>query len=152
MPETETESDSAVGMRADVYMNLNKECFSVKSMETDSPEYGTVVAHADAVVVDDPSFVVQEAGLQRAREEDTRNVHAFIRGTIEDIDGDAGRRGGLRAWHFTYDPFEHEDVDKPFIFDRYPEGVPVEDTDVEFEKVLLSPHGSYGLFNWSDLL
>lgn len=102
------------GQPVDVYMNLNRDCISIKSRETET--YGQVVAHTDAVQVDDPEFVVQPAGRERAREMGQRNVHAFVRGTLDGV--------GPGTWFsfellttissnpvldVTYDPFEYDE-------------------------------------------
>lgn len=67
-------------MRVDVYRNLKKDCLSIKSMQ--QPHYGKVVAYMDFVYMKDCKFVVQDSGLDRARETGDRNVHAFVRGEI----------------------------------------------------------------------
>jgi hypothetical protein len=67
------------GARVDVYWNLNKDVFSVRSRERDS--YGRVIAHVRQVNLSDVTFVVSEAGRQRVLRNRRKNVHAFMRGT-----------------------------------------------------------------------
>jgi len=72
----------------DVYKNLNEGGYSVRSRETST--YGTVLDVVDAVCVEDVEFVVQPAGQERVRETGLKNVHAFARGTVgelEPVDG-----------------------------------------------------------------
>ena len=42
-------------MKVDVYRNLHKNCWSVRSRE--QHDYGKVVAHANSLVLDDAKFV-----------------------------------------------------------------------------------------------
>lgn len=65
-------------MKIDAYANFNEGCVSVRSREIE--DYGTVVAHKDKIHVKDVEFVVQPAGLKRARESRIKNVHALVRG------------------------------------------------------------------------
>ena len=67
----------------DVYRNLHKNTWSIRSRTT-----GRVIARADNVVVKNVKFVVQPAGRQRVLDEERKNVHAFVRGTISPISPD----------------------------------------------------------------
>ena len=69
-------------MKVDVYRNLHKNCWSVRSRE--QHDYGKVVAHANSLVLDDAKFVVSQAGRNRVLKEKKKNVHAVIRGTVRD--------------------------------------------------------------------
>lgn len=61
--------------KVDVYFNLHRRLWSLRSRET-----GRVVGHARAVIAAAPvSFVVQPAGRARAIREGQKNVHAFVR-------------------------------------------------------------------------
>lgn len=102
------------GRRADVYANLDRECLSILSRDTGSDDYGQVIAYHDSVLVDDPTFVIQEAGQARVRETGVRNVHAFVRGEVLGV----GPEGASQWWStvaddppapacaLTYNPFE----------------------------------------------
>jgi len=71
-------------MRVEVYWNLHKSCFSVRSCKT-----GKVIDHTDYVCIRDAAFVVQPAGNKRVKKEGKKNVHAFVRGqhtTDEGVD------------------------------------------------------------------
>lgn len=89
-------------MDVDVYKNLNDECLSIRSREPES--YGRVVDHREQCVVDDVEFVVQPAGRDRVREEQRKNVHAFVRGTI--IDDQSWEPDNATA--VTYDPYRFD--------------------------------------------
>jgi len=63
--------------RVRVYWNLHKKCWSVQSCKTNR-----VVLHTDELTIYKPAFVVRKAGQKRVREERTKNVHAFVVGTM----------------------------------------------------------------------
>lgn len=58
-----------------VYQNLNKSCFSVRSKRT-----GLVIAYADTVTVSNAIFKVSEKGRQRVLRTGVRSVHAYVEG------------------------------------------------------------------------
>ena len=62
-------------MKVEVYFNLHKRVFSVRSCKT-----GRVIHHAKDVHIVNPKFVVREGGRQRVLRERKKNVHAFVRG------------------------------------------------------------------------
>ena len=62
-------------MRVEVYFNLHKYIWSVRSCKT-----GRVILHTDEVHIDNPTFVVHKAGRERVLREGKKNVHAFVRG------------------------------------------------------------------------
>lgn len=62
-------------MRVEVYFNLHKYVWSVRSART-----GRVILHTDKVHIKDPEFVVRKAGRERVLREGKKNVHAFVRG------------------------------------------------------------------------
>lgn len=67
-------------MNVDVYKNLHKNTWSIRDRAT-----GRVVEHSDNVLVKDAKFVVQPGGRKRVLMEARKNVHAFVRGTIEPL-------------------------------------------------------------------
>lgn len=62
-------------MRVEVYFNLHKHLFSVRSAKS-----GLVLWHTDRVHIRNPEFVVRQGGRQRVLREGKKNVHAFVRG------------------------------------------------------------------------
>jgi hypothetical protein len=64
-------------MRVEVYRNLHRGCWSVRSSST-----GRVIAHAERVQLEDVRLVVQPAGRARVLREQRKNVHAFMRGEL----------------------------------------------------------------------
>lgn len=91
--------DAITSKSVDVYRNLNNDCYSIKSRETDT--YGTVIAHRDRVCVENAEFVVREAGRDRVRSSGRKNVHAFVRGVVSD-------RMDVVGVDVTYDPIQYD--------------------------------------------
>jgi hypothetical protein len=90
-------------LRVDIYRNLRDNCLSVKSLE--QPNYGKVINHVDKIFIDSPSFVIQSSGLKKAKKNNVRNVHAFVRG--ERLD-DQPKFNKENATKVIYNPFEFE--------------------------------------------
>ena len=67
------------GDRVEVYWNLHKLCFSIR-------KNGRVVMHLhegpEWLTLTDVKFAVQPAGRAKVLREKKKNVHAFIRGTV----------------------------------------------------------------------
>ena len=63
--------------QVDVYKNLHKDCYSIRSRTT-----GRVIEHTGLAYIRDAKFVVQPAGRKKVLEERRKNVHAFVRGTL----------------------------------------------------------------------
>ena len=62
-------------MRVEVYYNLHKKVFSIRSCKT-----VLVVEHATNVCIDNAEFVVRQSGREQVLREKRKNVHAFVRG------------------------------------------------------------------------
>lgn len=73
-------------VRGDVYRNLQDDCLSILDRRTDSPTYGEVIAHMQAVTIRDAEVGVYESKRQQALAEGCKNVHAFFRGNVETYD------------------------------------------------------------------
>ena len=58
-----------------VYRNLHRDCYSVK-------QGGIVRCHAENVTLRGCQFIVSKAGQRRVRDEQKKNVHAFIEGYV----------------------------------------------------------------------
>ena len=75
---TESQFDSLfIGKKVMVYYNLHKHTFSVTYD-------GKVIMHADYVKLGDVEFRVRKGGKERVRSEKSKNVHAFVIGTLLD--------------------------------------------------------------------
>ncbi len=73
---TESQFDKMfVGKKVMVYYNLHKHTFSVRYA-------GKVVMHADFVKLGDVEFRVRQGGKEKVRDEKSKNVHAFVIGTL----------------------------------------------------------------------
>lgn len=78
-----------------VHRNLHKSCYSIS-------QGGKVVAHAKQVALKNAKFEVNLSGHERALLEQRRNVHAWVHGSIVDIEECPVR--GLKK--VRYNPFE----------------------------------------------
>jgi hypothetical protein len=85
-------------MRVEVYWNFNKKCYSVRCG-------GKVLFHTDRLFLRDVKFAVQEGGRQRVLREKRKNVHAFVRGFIEEDRKIVGKS-------ISYNPYKYSS----FIF------------------------------------
>jgi hypothetical protein len=83
--------------RVDVYWNINKKCFSVKSCKT-----GKVILHTDKISLEDAKFVVREGGRQRVLREKQKNVHAFVRGYV------TSKTSAHKVQEATYNPYKYD--------------------------------------------
>lgn len=67
-------------MKAFVYWNLHRKCWSIKSLERAT--YGLVVGHATSCTLEGVTCKVSEAGRQRVLREGKKNVHAGLAGRV----------------------------------------------------------------------
>lgn len=75
---SESQFDSLfLGKKVMVYYNLHKHTFSVTYK-------GKVILHSDYVKLEDVEFRVRTGGKERVRMEKSKNVHAFVIGTLID--------------------------------------------------------------------
>jgi hypothetical protein len=110
--------ESTEGIRAVVYRNLHKGCWSVKSTAT-----GRVVAHRDEVWVEGATFKVSSAGRARVLRERCKNVHAGVVGTVF-FRGNRNIAGsGVRV---RYNPYDTE------TFVREGDGTPVHHAELVY--------------------
>jgi len=87
--------------KVEVYWNLHKNCFSVRSCKT-----GRVIAHTKAVDIKDAKFVVRQAGRRKVLQEKKKNVHAFVRGYLAPMGfplAEIGQHG-----YATYNPYKYD--------------------------------------------
>ena len=87
-------------MRVEVYFNLHKQVFSVRSARS-----GRVILHTDKVHINQPQFVVREGGRQRVLKERKKNVHAFVRGYATRHDDDPESPTDVVYNPYKYDSF-----------------------------------------------
>ena len=92
-------------MRVEVYFNLHKYIWSVRSAKT-----GRVILHTDKVHIRNPEFVVRQSGRNRVLREGKKNVHAFVRGEatyFDDFDPDH-HPNYLDYTLVSYNPYKHD--------------------------------------------
>jgi len=84
-----------------VYWNLTKKCWSIRSHY--GIHRGRVVSHAKSFYIPFAEFEVSQAGRQRVLDQQRKNVHAGVVGTILGYIGLDDQKYGLIPQH----PFEH---------------------------------------------
>ena len=73
------------GMRVQVYLNLHKvEDDGTKWYSLRDKRTGKVIGHANNVHLKDARFIVNERGRERVRQEQRKNVHAWVEGELAD--------------------------------------------------------------------
>ena len=82
-----------------VYRNLNNGLISIKDKKTNR-----VIGYAEEVWIDNPKFIVSEAGRQRVLREQRKSVHAFIEGSILKTVGFVSRNGGNIRDNVLFEP------------------------------------------------
>ena len=65
-------------MIVEVYRNLTKDCYSVR-------DRSGVLFHTEKIVLKNATFVVRENGRQRVLDTGHKNVHAFVKGEIDNL-------------------------------------------------------------------
>jgi hypothetical protein len=71
-------------VKVKVYRNLHKNCYSVVALEGENK--GRVIAHKQIVLLGEASFRVSQKGRERVLHERRKNVHAYVKGTLLDLD------------------------------------------------------------------
>jgi len=107
--------DSLIGQRVKVYYNLHKHTFSVQ-------KNGLVVLHADYIKLEDVEFKVRPGGKDKVRREMSKNVHAFVIGTLVDFcqypcnDIPDEPTGDVVTYNpYKYDTFVYKETEEPVL-------------------------------------
>lgn len=112
-------------MKVEIYLNLHKTrkegcaVYSVRSMET-----RRVIKHLMGdFFINEAKFIVSKAGRNRVLKEQRKNVHAFIRGELEEanpsrwFNGTQGLMGiydGIATYNpYLYDTFVDKETKQP---------------------------------------
>ena len=90
-------------MRVEVYRNLHKQLWSVRALE--GPHRGRVIARCAELVIHGPTFHVQPAGREKVRKTRRKNVHAFVRGELDESITPCLPVAGHPV---TYNPYRHD--------------------------------------------
>lgn len=104
MPDHTSEGDqptpspqSLIGARVDIHYHLRRRDYAITSGSR-------VIAYADQISLTQVEFRVQPAGRARAIRERRRQVHAYAKGAVSDINADHDVSALQRI---TYNPFRH---------------------------------------------
>lgn len=92
-----------LGEKVEVYYNINKGGFSIKSKEKTNAHYNKVVAYAPFIQIKDASFHVGTKTLERVRTRKQKEVYAVVRGILTSFDqlNDIGYRKGYHNPYIT---------------------------------------------------
>lgn len=95
-------------MKVDIYKNLNKDCYSIRSREKD--KYGKVIDHSKTIILKNVIFIVGKKGRERVLQEKRKNVHAYARGTFVSKNEIPMSEEGIEKEfvQIKYDPYEHD--------------------------------------------
>lgn len=90
-------------MKVDIYKNIRKKCYSIKSREKEN--YGRVIDHKTKATIRDVKFVVSEKGRDAVRQTKQKNVHAVLRGYLAENSNIAGFGPPIPVF---YNPYAHQ--------------------------------------------
>ena len=96
------------GDKVEIYRNLHNNTFSVR-------RDGKVVRHIENFEIlrlTDAKFAVQPAGRAKVIREKKKNVHAFIRGTVDLIGGYLGQAPPHEIFEVSYNPYKSDNFQK----------------------------------------
>lgn len=68
--------------RVEVYYNIHKSGFSIKSIDKRNPNKGKVIGYADHVQLQNCKFICSKSGISKIREEKRKRVCAVVRGIL----------------------------------------------------------------------
>lgn len=107
------DNEDYIGEKVMVYYNLHKHTFSIKNKEK-------VILHADSVTLTDVEFRVRQGGRENVLRDKSKNVHAFVIGTLADYskfpssDIPESTGGDLVTYNpYKYDSFVYKDDESP---------------------------------------
>jgi hypothetical protein len=112
---TESQFDSLfIGKKVMVYYNLHKHTFSVTYNSK-------VIMYADYVKLGDVEFRVRQGGKEKVRSEKSKNVHAFVIGTLLDYCEYPCDEMPISSSDevVTYNPYKHD----TFVFKKTEEPI-----------------------------
>ncbi len=112
-------------MRVQAYWNLHKMCWSVVALEGENK--GRVIDHANYFAITNATLVVQPAGQARVRLEGEKNVHAFVRGEVGDLNNSGAPFHAFhgRRWRrIRYNPYRDACFMEDLMPDERVDGTP----------------------------
>lgn len=80
----------------EVYYNLHKHIFSIRDSKTK-----LVIGYSNNVILTDCIFKVSETGRQRVLREKRKNVHAFVKGILENTGQTMTELADLRQAYYN---------------------------------------------------
>ena len=107
-------AESIAPDRVKVYRNLTYKCWTICDAQD-----GKLYCHADSVDLRDCKFRVQPAGRERVLREKRKNVHAGIKGYIDDTN--CPLRVGTEVTYnpYKYDSFVDKNTEEPVFYSGF---------------------------------
>ncbi|MCP3763677.1 hypothetical protein NLX67_14975 [Domibacillus sp. A3M-37] len=68
------------GERIEVYFNIRKGGFSIKSIDKQNPLNGKVIAHTDTLMIEQATFQYSQKTLEKIHAKQQKAVYAVVRG------------------------------------------------------------------------
>jgi hypothetical protein len=102
-----------------IHFNSHKNCYSIQSRETEN--YGKVIAHSKQVTLkpdldnDCVEFVVRESGRIEVVNKNTKNPHAYIRGSWSKTRLECENPDLITYNPYKYDSFVTVDANTPVV-------------------------------------
>lgn len=124
-------------MLVKVYKNLHNGKFSIVSLE---PTYkNRVIGYADEITLSNVSFKVSKAGRERVLREKRKNVHAYVIGSVEAIQGFEFRLLDIKKSDKTV-YFDNQVRYNPYKFETFVVGEQLKPIN-KAQAVTLTPQG-----------
>ncbi len=105
-----------IGTKVEVYYNLHKNTFSVRSRILVHGKWSQkVIIHADYVQLEDVSFKVNQLSRYKVRFEKSKNVHACVKGILKNFIEYKGKDKGVQneffpipktTYEVSYNPYD----------------------------------------------
>lgn len=116
-----------LGQRVEVYFNLHKGGFSIRSLDKSNPNKGLVSAYASNLSITNATFHLSMPTLATIRERKVKDVYAVVRGTLDnigEIDNTEHRKGYCNPYKtgkfIDWDTKEEiKSADVVYFYDKY---------------------------------
>lgn len=93
-----SDASVSIGERVEVYYNIHKGGFSIKSLDKRNPAKGKVVAHAEHVSIQQATFHISKGTLAQILDTNRKSVYAVVRGTLSSVSNDQNFDGHRKGY------------------------------------------------------
>jgi hypothetical protein len=124
------------GDRLEIYYNLHRKCLSARGLE--GSYRGRVVARPKGILLKNVRFVVQPKGRERVLQEGRKNVHAFVRGILVQLNPSLNVLNQWFSKGLNQSKSQSEPVVKPEIGNKHEIGHKID--PLGWRKVTYNPY------------